>query len=280
MFSKTVLFVVMFALAGILPAQNAVAGEHPTGAAEHPGASANEHPTGDQGASAFAATVVGFPSFEVIVKEGKLGDDIGALFHSMFDAVEAQDLFAEDTKFGAVFPFAMAEGWDDDTVILVGVSMTEEAEVSDPLSIYEVPGGEYLMVLHFGPYEESKVTWMEAFDWAEEHGVDFGTGPALERYLDDPSEVDAADLRAEIFIPLVEGQSYEGLLGLTDARSEEHPKGHAEEHPSGHDGEHPSGHDGEHPSGHGEEHPSGHDKEHPSGGAEHPTGAGGNEHPR
>lgn len=249
---KAGLFFVMFALASMFSTQGAVAQEHPTtGSGEHPTAPP-EHPTatpdGLPGAPDFDIEVVEFPSFEVAVMEGTLGGDIDALFGSMFEAVGAQGLFNDDTSVGSVFPYAMAKGWDGDTVILVGVSLAENAEVSEPLEIFEIPGGAYLMVMNIGPYEETEASWTSTFAWAGQHGIELGTGPAFQRYLDDPAEVAAEVLRTEIYIPLVAGQS--------------HPEGH-------------EGHVGE---GHGDKHEE-HGEEHPSGTEEHPKGNGGSEHP-
>ncbi len=216
MTTRMSLFILVLALVGVFGAPSAFAGEHPSatpgGLPEgHPSIADMEMPAGHAGAPSFEVQVVEFPSFDVVIMEGTLGGDIMGLFKEMFKQVDAQGLWREDTNIGAAFPYAMAQGWDDNTVMWVGVNKPEGAEVTEPLRNEPIPGGEYLMVMHIGPYDETEATWILAFEWAGQHGVEFSDGLSMERYLDDPEVVDGEKLRTEIYIPLVPGQGHAGM---------------------------------------------------------------------
>jgi len=61
-------------------------------------------------------------------------------------------------------------------------------------------GGDVLKLVHRGGYDTMGQSWGRVFAHAQESGRRPGVG--WEIYVDDPGQVDAADLRTEIYLPV------------------------------------------------------------------------------
>jgi AraC family transcriptional regulator len=74
---------------------------------------------------------------------------------------------------------------------------------SNDVGVQVIPGGEYAVTTHFGPYEKLTETYMEIFgQWLPRSGRELGNCPSLEIYINDPCVTPPKDLITDIYVPL------------------------------------------------------------------------------
>ena len=139
-----------------------------------------------------------------------------------------QGLLSDQTHVGGVCPFALGgEGFSPDTTYYAGVNIGPDAEVAEPLGVYEVPGGVYMMVDYIGPYEGLAAGWMASFAYAELAGIELGDGPCGEHYISDPETTPAEELLTQLFIPVVgHGEAMEQSEGDASMEMDDPHAGH------------------------------------------------------
>jgi AraC family transcriptional regulator len=86
-----------------------------------------------------------------------------------------------------------------DACMTVGPEIQPEGEVG----VQDIPGGEYAMVLHKGPYENLKETYAALCgQWLPRSGREVMNTPCYEVYLNDHNTTPPKELLTEIYMPL------------------------------------------------------------------------------
>lgn len=107
-------------------------------------------------------------------------------------------------------PYGRYHSWDPDHVdIEIGIPVAAPAGDLRPLGECEagemgrseLPGGEAAITVHRGSYDTLRTAYEALPGWIAEQGRQIGAAP-WESYVDDPSEVQEAELRTEIAWPV------------------------------------------------------------------------------
>ena len=98
-----------------------------------------------------------------------------------------------------------------DAVKTAAKSGTADIEVAFPIegdargirdiSVYELPGGKMVRIIHMGPYRELPDTYQELFRWLGDNHLVI-TGPVREVYINDPKTTDEDLLVTWIYAPI------------------------------------------------------------------------------
>jgi len=88
-----------------------------------------------------------------------------------------------------------------DACITVDAGVQAEGEIG----VQVIPGGDYAMVTHFGPYENLNKTYAQIMgEWLPRSGREASTKPCFEVYLNSPDSTAPQDLITEIYVPLTD----------------------------------------------------------------------------
>lgn len=83
------------------------------------------------------------------------------------------------------------------------ISLEGPLEVEPPVVLGTLPGGEYAVISHQGPYEGLEETYKAIMgQWAPTSGREFRDTPCFEVYRNDPASTPPAQLLTDIHIPL------------------------------------------------------------------------------
>src|SRR5208282_5113853 len=93
------------------------------------------------------------------------------------------------------------------------VTVDESFQPAGDIGVQVIPGGEYAVTTHFGPYQKLGETYTELLgQWLPRSGHELRATPCFEVYLNDPQSTDPEDLVTDIYAPV---QSEPGFTNLT-----------------------------------------------------------------
>lgn len=83
------------------------------------------------------------------------------------------------------------------------ITVDEDFEAEGDVGVQMLPGGEFAVVKHMGPYDNLNQTYAALFgQWLPGSGRELRSEPSLEFYLNDPNGTDPEDLLTDIYAPL------------------------------------------------------------------------------
>ena len=84
-----------------------------------------------------------------------------------------------------------------------GVTVDESFVPDGEIGVQVIPGGDYAMTTHFGPYDKLGETYARLFgQWLPRSGRELRGTPCFEVYLNDPHSTEPEDLLTDIYVPL------------------------------------------------------------------------------
>ena len=88
-----------------------------------------------------------------------------------------------------------------------------EFQPQGDVGVQVVPGGDYAVMTHFGPYEKlgASYNWLLG-QWVPRSGRSLRSSPCFDVYLNSPENTDPEDLVTDLYAPLeaVSGGTYAG----------------------------------------------------------------------
>jgi AraC family transcriptional regulator len=86
-----------------------------------------------------------------------------------------------------------------DACVSVDESFVPEGEIG----VQVIPGGEYAVTTHFGPYQKLGETYTKLLgQWLPRSGRELRSAPCFDVYLNDPQSTEPGDLITDIYAPL------------------------------------------------------------------------------
>ena len=83
------------------------------------------------------------------------------------------------------------------------VTVDETFVPSGEIGVQTIPGGQYAVTTHFGPYYKLGETYARLFgQWLPRSGRELAASPSFEVYLNDPNSTEPEDLLTDICVPL------------------------------------------------------------------------------
>ncbi len=126
----------------------------------------------------------------------KLGEVMGPMYGEIMGALQPTGVTPAGMPFARYYDM---QGNDVD--LECGIPLSSAVELSGRVAACELPGGRVATVTHVGPYDQLKGTWEGIMGWVQSEGLT-PNGAPWEVYVDDPTKVDASQLRTEICVPV------------------------------------------------------------------------------
>ncbi len=83
------------------------------------------------------------------------------------------------------------------------VTVDERFVPTGEVGVQTIPGGEYAVTTHFGPYQKLGETYAKLFgQWLPRSGRELRSSPCFEIYLNSPENTEPEDLLTDIYAPL------------------------------------------------------------------------------
>jgi len=139
--------------------------------------------------------------FDVAYMATTMSSDVAAVFTEMLDEAMSQGVMYSDSQVGSTYHGDLFEEPTEDSVFHAAVTIAKDVELNAPLQRETVPGGQYMVVQHYGDYQNLPVTYGAVITWVAANGMEFGDGPSFEHYISDPGSTPMEEWLTEIYLP-------------------------------------------------------------------------------
>ena len=128
--------------------------------------------------------------------------NIESTFQELIGHAAEQNLLGDTTRVYGVYHGDLYGEFNDGTEYQAAFSVPAGHNPAAPVEMQTIPGGEYLVVVHRGAYEDLPDTYQTFLSWAKDAGIPFDSRPTFEHYYSDPATTPVEDLITEIYFPV------------------------------------------------------------------------------
>jgi AraC family transcriptional regulator len=129
---------------------------------------------------------------------------IGKAFDSLIGWLASRDLLSPEIRMIGIF-------YDNPKIIpeselrsKAGAVLARDFDVSPPVGLTKIRGGQYAVLRHTGAYSEMHAAYEWLYGtWLKQSEREAADAPSFEVYLNDPTKTAPAELLTEICLPLV-----------------------------------------------------------------------------
>jgi effector-binding domain-containing protein len=126
----------------------------------------------------------------------KLGEVMGPMYGDIMAAVQPTGAAPTGMPFARYY-----EMQGNDVDLECGIPLSAVIEPSGRVAASALPGGRVATVTHVGPYDQLGDAWEAIMGWVQSEGLT-PSGAPWEVYVDDPTKVEASELRTQIYVPV------------------------------------------------------------------------------
>jgi AraC family transcriptional regulator len=129
---------------------------------------------------------------------------IGKAFDPLMVWLASRNLLSAQTRMVGVYYDDPGIVPEDELRSKAGVVIPQQVELTDPVRLTTLRGGQYAVLRHRGPYSDMRAAydWLYG-NWLIQSGREAADSPIFEEYLNNPKDTAPADLLTEICLPLV-----------------------------------------------------------------------------
>ena len=130
--------------------------------------------------------------------------EVGATWDKFLPVLGKDGLLGGDSLIVGICHDDPEVTWPDKIRYDACVTVDETFQPSGDIGVQVIPGGDYALTTHFGPYDKLGETYTELLgQWLPRSGRELRSTPCFEVYLNDPQSTEPEDLITDIYAPLL-----------------------------------------------------------------------------
>ena len=130
--------------------------------------------------------------------------EVGATWDKFLPVLGKDGLLGGDSLIVGICHDDPEVTWPDKIRYDACVTVDETFQPSGDIGVQVIPGGDYALTTHFGPYDKLGETYTELLgQWLPRSGRELRSTPCFEVYLNDPQSTEPEDLITDFYAPLL-----------------------------------------------------------------------------